>query len=92
MSLWTSGPCQAPLEAIKEENIPFGAKRALAGIIPDRSPTASTVAKSSDETASITLDSDIESSLLTHKEDKAIRRLLESWMERLQLISVLVRF
>lgn len=43
-------------------------------------------------TADITLNGDDEPSFLDHAEERAIRRLLESWMERLQLISVLVGF
>ncbi|KJA28822.1 hypothetical protein HYPSUDRAFT_50992 [Hypholoma sublateritium FD-334 SS-4] len=43
-------------------------------------------------TPDITLNGDDEPSFLNHDEERAIRRLLESWMERLQLISVLTIF
>ena len=94
----TSKSFQSPLEATVEANAwntpSNGTRRALIGIntVPERSPTTSTAPESSHKSASIRFNGDIESSesSLVHKEDKAIRRLLESWMESLQLISVLV--
>ncbi len=44
----------------------------------------------SQATTDTMLNADDELSFMDYAEEKAIRRLLESWMERLQLISVLV--
>ena len=46
----------------------------------------------SQATTDTMLNGDDELSFMNYAEEKAIRRLLESWMERLQLISVLVSF